>query len=45
MAPVKGLALPLFPSIEEFLRCESTTSAAAPHVRGAAGLTTTIRTS
>jgi hypothetical protein len=27
MAPVKGLPLPPFPSFEEFLRCESTTSA------------------
>ena len=40
MAPVKGFALPPFPSIEEYLRCESTTSAAGvPAV--AAGLTTT----
>jgi hypothetical protein len=36
MAPVKGPALPPDPSTEEFLRCESTTSAADPRIRAAA---------
>jgi hypothetical protein len=41
MAPVKGPALPPFPSIEEYLRCESTTSAADPRARAAADSMTT----
>jgi hypothetical protein len=47
MAPVKGLALPSFPSIEEYLRCESTTSAAARvlSARAAADSTMTHRIS
>jgi hypothetical protein len=45
MAPVKGDALPPFPSIEEYLRCESTTSADVRRVRAAAVSMTNNHTS
>lgn len=40
MAPVKGLSLPPFPSFEEILRCESTTSAVGGRTVAAASMTT-----